>query len=78
MAVPALAVYGPELFGTHDRGRSNGIIITIGVMGSVLGLLVAGVLSDRLGGELGPALALLAVGPTAGDFRDPAALDLDS
>ena len=23
-AVPALAVYGPELFGTHDRGRANG------------------------------------------------------
>ncbi len=63
LAVPALAVYGPELFGTHDRGRSNGIIITIGVMGSAIGLVVAGVISDRLGGELGPALALLALGP---------------
>ena len=28
-----------------------------------MGLLVAGLLSDHLGGELGPALALLAVGP---------------
>ena len=63
LTVPALAVYGPELFGTHDRGRANGLIITVGVAGSALGLLIAGWLSDRLGGELGPALALLAIGP---------------
>ena len=63
VTVPALAVYLPELFGTHDRGRSNGVVVTFGVAGSALGLLVAGVLSDRLGGELGPALALLAIGP---------------
>ena len=62
-AVPALAVYGPELFGTHRRGRSNGVIVTVGVTGSALGLLVAGWLSDTLDGRLGPALALLAVGP---------------
>ena len=62
-AVPALAVYGPELFGTHRRGRSNGVITTVGVAGSALGNLVAGRLSDALGGQLGPALALLAVGP---------------
>ncbi len=64
-AVPALAVYGPELFGTHDRGRSNGLITTTAVVGSALGLVIAGLVSDRLGGELGPALALLAVGPLA-------------
>ena len=63
IAVPALAVYGPELFGTHRRGRSNGLITTVGVAGSALGNLVAGWLSDALGGRLGPALALLAVGP---------------
>ena len=63
IAVPALAVYGPELFGTHDRGRSNGLVVTVGVVGSALGLVTAGFLSDRLGGELGPALALLAIGP---------------
>ena len=63
MAVPALAVYGPELFGTYRRGRSNGIITTVGVMGSALGNLVAGRLSDALDGRLAPALALLAVGP---------------
>ena len=63
VAVPALAVYGPELFGTHRRGRANGVIVTVGVVGSALGLIVAGWLSDALDGRLGPALALLAVGP---------------
>lgn len=62
IAVPALAVYGPELFGTHDRGRANGIIVTLGVMGSAVGLIFVGQLSDRLG-EIGPAIAILAVGP---------------
>ena len=65
VAVPALAVYGPELFGTYRRGRANGLIVTVGVAGSVLGVLVAGWLSDALDGRLGPALALLAVGPLA-------------
>ena len=63
VAVPALAVYGPELFGTHRRGRSNGVIVMVGVVGSALGLIVAGRLSDALDGRLGPALALLAIGP---------------
>ncbi|MDE0493068.1 MAG: MFS transporter [Acidimicrobiaceae bacterium] len=63
IAVPALAVYGPELFGTHRRGRSNGVIVMVGVVGSALGLIVAGGLSDALDGRLAPALALLAVGP---------------
>ena len=63
IAVPALAVYGPELFGTHDRGRANGLIVTIGVAGSAVGLLAAGLLSDQWGSELGPPMALLAIGP---------------
>ncbi len=62
MVVPALGVYGPELFPTSLRGRANGIIAILGVTGSVLGLGVAGYLSDRWGG-LGPALALLSIGP---------------
>ena len=62
MAVPALAVYGPELFGTHDRGRANGLIVTTGVVGSTVGLLSVGLLSDRWGG-LGAPLALTAIGP---------------
>jgi MFS family permease len=60
--VPALGVYGPELFPTSLRGRANGIIAILGVTGSVIGLLLAGFLSDRWNG-LGPALAVLAVGP---------------
>lgn len=60
--LPALGVYGPELFPTSLRGRANGFIALSGVMGSAAGLVAAGVLSDRLGG-LGPALALLAAGP---------------
>jgi len=63
MAVPALAVYGPELFGTHDRGRANGTIVTIGVAGSAIGLVIAGSLSDSMGGSIAPALSLLAIGP---------------
>lgn len=60
--VPALGVYGPELFPTSLRGRANGIIAILGVAGSVVGLLVVGYLSDRWGG-LGPALAVVSVGP---------------
>jgi MFS family permease len=62
MVVPALGVYGPELFPTSLRGRANGGISILGVTGSVLGLAIAGVLSDRWNG-LGPALALLSIGP---------------
>jgi len=62
MVVPALGVYGPELFPTALRGRANGIISILGVTGSVIGLATAGYLSDRWNG-LGPALAVLAVGP---------------
>jgi len=60
--VPALAVYGPELFPTALRGRANGVISVVSRAGAVLGLLAAGFLARRLGG-LGPALAVLAAGP---------------
>ncbi|MGQ0434660.1 MAG: MFS transporter [Microthrixaceae bacterium] len=60
--VPALGVYGPELFPTSLRGRANGIIAILGVVGGVSGLLIAGVLSDRWG-SLGPALAVVSIGP---------------
>jgi putative MFS transporter len=62
--VPALGVYGPELFPTSLRGRANGIIAVLGVTGSVIGLVVAGHLAERWDG-LGPALALLSIGPFA-------------
>jgi MFS family permease len=63
MAIPALAVYGPELFPTDARGRANGIINIFSVLGSAAGLAAAGVLADRLAGGLSHAIALLAAGP---------------
>ncbi len=62
MAVPALAVYGPELFPTDSRGTANGLINLFSVLGSAAGLALAGWLADRVGG-LGPAMAILAIGP---------------
>jgi len=60
--VPALGVYGPELFPTSVRGRANGIISALGRVGSVVGLLfVALVVGTR--DRLAPILALLAIGP---------------
>jgi MFS family permease len=60
--VPALGVYGPELFPTTGRGKANGFISVVAVVGSSVGLLVAGQLSEALGG-LGPAISVLAIGP---------------
>lgn len=60
--LPALGVYGPELFPTGLRARANGLIAVAAVCGSAIGLVTAGVLSDELGG-LAPALAILSIGP---------------
>jgi MFS family permease len=60
--LPALGVYGPELFPTGVRARANGALIVSGVLGSAVGLLAAGALKDSMG-SLGRALAVLAVGP---------------
>ncbi|MDY7104176.1 MAG: MFS transporter [Actinomycetota bacterium] len=62
LTVPALGVYGPELFATGARGRANAAIVTVGVAGSSVGLLTAGVLSDNLG-NFGAAMSVLAIGP---------------
>jgi MFS family permease len=62
MCVPALGVYGPELFPTSLRGRANGIITLAGVIGSGVGLILAGRLADHFG-RYGPGFALLALGP---------------
>ncbi len=61
-SVPALGVYGPELFPTRQRGRANGIITLVGVVGSSVGLLAAGYLARSLG-SFGAAMAVLAVSP---------------
>ncbi len=63
IAVPALAVYGPELFPTTSRGRANGIINLFSVAGSAAGLLVVGHLADTLSGGLPTAVAWMALGP---------------
>ncbi len=60
--VPALGVYGPELFPTSLRGRANGVITAMARLGSVAGLLAVGFLSNAWG-SLGPAVALLSLGP---------------
>ena len=61
LAVPALAVYGPELFPTALRTKANVVITGLAVLGSVTGLLVAGRLADRW--SLGPGIASLAIAP---------------
>lgn len=62
LAVPALAVYGPELFPTRLRSTANGLIIAFGVVGSVIGLQLVGRLAERWD-TFGPALAVAIVGP---------------
>ena len=58
----ALGVYGPELFSTTHRARANGIIVTLGVLGSATGLILVGALVDRLD-NYGHALAIVGIGP---------------
>jgi len=62
VAIPAMGVYGPELFPTGQRGLANGGLQVVSVAGSSTGLLLAGWLGDRFD-SLGPAMALLAIGP---------------
>ena len=61
-SIPALLVYGPELFPTSLRGRANGVIGVVGLVGSGIGLLAAGAMADGLG-RIGPAMAVLSMGP---------------
>jgi len=61
-SIPALAVYGPELFPTSLRGRANGLVAVCALSGSAVGLVAAGVLSDAFS-SIGLAMACLAVGP---------------
>jgi MFS family permease len=62
VTVPALAVYGPELFPTSLRAKANGLISVAGVSGSAVGLVLAGRLQEHFG-RYGPGLAMLAVAP---------------
>ena len=58
----ALGVYGPELFSTKQRAKSNGVIVAFGVLGSASGLLLVGYMTD-LFDNYGHAFALVAAGP---------------
>ena len=61
-AIPALGVYGPELFPTGLRGRANGLVAVSSLLGSAAGLVLCGLLSDSFG-RIGPAMSILAAGP---------------
>ena len=60
--VPAITVYGPELFPTSLRGRANGIVSMSAMGGSVVGLVAAGRLEESLG-SFGRTMSLLAIAP---------------
>ncbi|MDP1793591.1 MAG: MFS transporter [Acidimicrobiales bacterium] len=60
-AVPALGVYGAELFPTEARSAANGGIGFAGRVGSVIGLVIAGTLGDRIG--LPRTFLYLSIGP---------------
>ena len=62
--VPVIGVYGPELFATSQRGRSNGILTVIGVAGGALGLLLVGQLAERWD-SFGQVFAIFSVAPLA-------------
>lgn len=62
VAVPALAVYGPELFPTRLRSTANGVTVVFAVIGSVIGLQLVGRLAEQWD-SFGQALAVATVGP---------------
>ncbi len=57
----ALGTLDAELFPTEVRSTSNAMLYVVGVVGSASGLLLAGGLSDRLGG-IGRSVALTGIG----------------
>jgi MFS family permease len=63
-AVPALGVYGPELFPTSLRGRVGGLLAITALVGSAVGLVVGGAVADSPGG-LADVLVPLSLGPLA-------------
>ncbi len=62
VAVPALAVYGPELFPTRLRSTANGVTVAFAVVGSVIGLQLVGRLAEQWD-SFGRALAVATAGP---------------
>jgi MFS family permease len=60
--IPALGVYGAELFPTGNRGRAAGLISMLSLVGSSIGLLAAGWALDQEFGY-GAVMGVLAGGP---------------
>lgn len=46
IAYPAIAVYRRELFPTANRGRANGLLVALGLLGGSVGLVITGALID--------------------------------
>lgn len=61
-SVPALGVYGPELFPTSLRGKVGGLLAVIALVGSAVGLILGGAVADTPGG-LADVLIPLSAGP---------------
>ncbi len=78
----AISTMGAELFPTEVRGTSNGMLLIVSVMGSAAGLLIAGMLSESLGG-VGKAIAWCAIPTIVAALAlipflpEPAGKDLD-
>lgn len=66
--IPALGVYGPELFPTSRRGLANGLLTCVAVVGSVIGLVYVGQVTENLDWSFGKAFALLALVPLLAVF----------
>lgn len=62
MSVPAMRGYQTELFPTRARAKVGGMIDTIAVAGSAVGLVTVGYLSERWD-SLGDAIAVMLFGP---------------
>lgn len=61
-AGPSLGVYGAEMFGTGKRGQINGLLSLTAVLGSAVGLLLCGYLSEGLG-SFGKTFTILSICP---------------
>ncbi|MFZ4516342.1 MAG: MFS transporter [Acidimicrobiia bacterium] len=64
LAGVAIGTLDTELFATEMRSTANALVVVISVLGSALGLVLAGSLADPLGG-LGNAIAILTIAPIA-------------
>ena len=66
--IPALGVYGPELFPTSRRGLANGLLTCVAVIGSVIGLVFVGQVTEKLSWSFGNTFAILAIIPLLAVF----------